>query len=199
MVVSMRELKRQLFHIVVGAIVIILLCLKLINEDIILITIGIGALIAYISTKTRIPLIHSVLETFGRKKQPATFSGRGAFFFALGIFLSLKLFERDIALASIAILTLGDAFAHIFGEHVGRVKDPFGEKHFRFGQGILAGTVAGFIGGVIFVGFFESLFASFIAMIVQSADVDMNKKPIDENLLVPLTAGLMLTLTRLFF
>lgn len=194
MAVSKTELRRQILHICIGALAIFLIYLKFLTEDIILAILVVGGIFSFISMKSRIPIIHPLLEMFERKVDTGTFPGRGAFFFALGIYLSLKLFSWDIALAAIAVLTLGDSFSHIFGEHVGRVKDPFGDKHYKYLQGIIAGSIAGFIGASIFVGFVPAVLGAVAAMIVQAGEIELNRRPIDENLLVPLVAGLVMSL-----
>jgi len=106
-------------------------------------------------------------------------------FFALGIMLALILFPPHVGYASIAIFTLGDGFATIFGKTMGTHVSPYnkGKK--------IEGTIFGFLmaslGASLFVSPLRAVAAATVGMIVESLPT-----PINDNILIPLAAGLTL-------
>jgi len=107
-------------------------------------------------------------------------------FFALGIVLSLIIFPAPISYASIAILTLGDGFASIFGRK-------FGSATFPFNKGKnLEGSIFGFlfasVGAMLFVNPVKALVSAAVGMLMECLPL-----PTSDNLTVPLASGLVLT------
>lgn len=107
-------------------------------------------------------------------------------FFAVGIILSLLIFPTSIAYASIAVLTLGDGFASFFGKIFG--KTPFSFNRKKKVEGSLFGFIFAFLGATLFVDPMKGLVAATVGMLAECLP-----SPIDDNLLVPLAAGLALT------
>ena len=155
----------------------------------------IGCLISFLSTKFYIPLISECLELFERKEN-AKFPGKGVLFFFVGSLLSLQLFSKDIALASILILTFSDPLSHFIGSNFGRTI-LFNERKY------IEGTFFGILVGTLFACFFVSpilAFAgAFVAMFMETAEVAMAGQTIDDNLLIPLVAGTIMHFIRLRF
>jgi len=108
--------------------------------------------------------------------------------FALGIFFSLILFRVPINYASIAILTLGDSAAIIFGKKFGRTVFPFNK-----GKRV-EGTVFGFF--FAFTGAFLFLKDPWIALIGASIGMlaECLPLPVSDNLTIPLASGLAMTI-----
>lgn len=105
--------------------------------------------------------------------------------FAVGIVFSLVLFPEPISYAAIAILTLGDSTATIFGKKLGRTLFPFNKgKHV---EGFIFGLLFAFAGALFFVNPFKALIGAFTGMLVGSLPL-----PIDDNLTTPIAAGLVL-------
>jgi len=108
-------------------------------------------------------------------------------FFALGIILSLLLFPPLISYAAIAVFTLGDGSATLFGKTIGNHVFPYnkGKK--------IEGTIFGFLlaslGASMFVNPLKALVGAAIGMIVESLPT-----PINDNLTIPLIAGLTMVL-----
>ena len=188
------EWNRQIFHIFLGIIIAVLLLYDFIDKKIILIAIIIGLILSYLSRKTRIPVIHSLLETFERKEELKKFPGKGIIFYFIGVFIALFLFPKDIAMASIMVLALGDSISHLFGLHFGKIRHPFSKK--KFLEGTIAGFVAGFIGALVFARALEALFASLAAMIVEAIEVKIGTEQVDDNLIVPIVAGGVIWVVR---
>ena len=103
----------------------------------------------------------------------------------------------DIALASIMILTFADSISNVVGTHFGKIKNPFDEKK------KLEGNIAGFlIGSLIASTFVEpilAIFGSLIAMIFESVSIKVSEERVDDNLIVPLIAGTMMYILRIYF
>lgn len=126
------------------------------------------------------------------------FPGKGVIFFFVGVLLSLQLFEKDIALASIMVLSLGDSVSHLIGKSFGRIKNIFNGDGKKLLEGTLAGTLAGFFGALVFVPFPEAFLGAFGAMIVEVVKIDFNDLTLDDNLVVPLVAGTIMFLLRTY-
>lgn len=191
------EIRRQAFHICLGLAIIILLKIGILNSLILFIILIIGGIIAVLSKKFRIPVIYSFLKIFERKHALKTFPGKGTISFLIGCLLVLQLFEKDIALASIMILTFGDSVSHLFGWHVGRKKHPL--NCLKSIEGNIAGGITGFLGAMFFINPLPALLASFGAMTAEAVELKMNNKIIDDNIIIPLVAGTIIYLMRIYF
>ena len=191
------ELKRQAFHILLGVLLVLLLLYGQINKEIILvITLG-GLLLSYIikKTKIRIPIIHQLLQKFERKNELENFPGKGIIFYLIGVSVALLLFPKEIAMASIMVLALGDSVSHLYGLHFGRIRHPLSKT--KFLEGTIAGFVAGFIGALFFLGLFEAFIASLAAMIVEAVEIRIGTDQVDDNLVMPFVAGAAVWIIRL--
>ena len=127
-----------------------------------------------------------------------SFPGKGTLFFFIGSLLVLKLFDQDIALASIMILTFGDSVSHLFGAKFGRLQNFFNGKSRKLFEGTLMGALAGFFGAVLFVRFPLAFVGSFSAMMAEVIKIDFNDKTLDDNIVVPLVAATVMFLIRTF-
>jgi dolichol kinase len=104
--------------------------------------------------------------------------------FALGVLLSLTLYPKQVGFAAITILTLGDGTAKIMGKK-------FGVTHFPYNkakklEGTVAGIIASTMGCLLFVSPYKAVIVSTICMIIESVPL-----PINDNILIPLIAGLL--------
>ena len=105
-------------------------------------------------------------------------------------------FPKDVALASMIILALGDSIAPLIGRY-GRIRHPFSKK--KFLEGAIIGFIAGFIGAIIFVEAIPALIASLVAMIIEGIDLEFRFNPLDDNIFMPLISGLVILLMRTIF
>jgi dolichol kinase len=193
-----KEFQRQLVHILVGLITILLIHLKMLSSLAIFLLIILGISISLISKRVKIPIINKFLNHLEREEIKNKFPGKGVIFFFTGVLLVLQLFQRDIALAAIMILTLGDSVSHIVGGKYGQLKNLFNDKSKKLFEGTIAGTLAGFLGALIFVPATEAFLASFIAMVAEVIKIDFNDHTLDDNLVVPLIAGTTIFLLRTY-
>mgnify|MGYP001611266033 CR=1 FL=1 len=125
----MLELRRQIFHALLGLVLVILLNFDLINIKILIFILIIGLVISFLSNKYKIPVIKWFLEKFDRE---INIKGQGVLTYFIGVIVALLLFEKNIALASIIVLALGDSFFH-FGKF-GNWKHPYNNLKFVEGM-----------------------------------------------------------------
>jgi len=189
-----KEVKRAIFHILVGLVVIGLSFFMLIEQLIMLLSVVIiiGLIVSIISKKRKIPIIHQFLETFEREKSKE-FPGKGSFYFIAGCLFSLLIFEKQIALASIMVLSFGDSFTNIFGP-LGRIKTYLhAEKRL---EGTILGIIAGTLAAMWFVTPVQAFFGTLIAMIGEM--IDFKYLQINDNVFVPIVAGIFMNLLKGF-
>ncbi|RMF06949.1 hypothetical protein D6764_00950 [Candidatus Woesearchaeota archaeon] len=194
--VDHRELRRQMLHLFFGTLFLILIYVEFLTSWSIFILIVVLGIVSYASTKFTLPVINELIERYERPYDADKFPGRGPILMLVGILLSLKLFPRDIALASIAVLAFGDSISHLVGARFGRRKSIFSPSSPKLLEGTVAGSIAGFFAALAFVEPVEAFFGSLLAMIAESAEIDMNKRPVDDNMVVPLVAGTVMLILR---
>jgi dolichol kinase len=114
-----------------------------------------------------------------------TFPGKGALFFIAGCLLVLKLFEPNIALASIAILTFIDSVPPLV--KISKIK----RKRLI---GTIAGGVLTFIAASFFVPLLLAAFGTIIGAISEAILLKSDKYGVDDNLIVPLVSGTLMML-----
>ena len=107
--------------------------------------------------------------------------------FAMGIILALLIFPTNIACASIAVLTLGDGFATIFGKIFGKTPLFFNRK--KKLEGTIFGFACAFLGSTLFIDPLKATAAAAVGMLAECIP-----SPIDDNLVTPLSAGAALIL-----
>ena len=108
-------------------------------------------------------------------------------FFAFGIMLALLLFPAPVNYASIAVFTLGDGFATIFGRTIGRHVFPYNKG--KKVEGTIFGFFLALLGAVVFVTPLKAIIGAATAMIIETLPT-----PINDNLTIPLAAGLIMLL-----
>ena len=111
--------------------------------------------------------------------------------FATGILLTLLIFPTNIAYSSIAVLTLGDGFACIFGKIFGKTSLFFNRK--KKLEGTICGFTCAFLGATLFVSPLKALVAAAVGMLAECLHT-----PIDDNLVTPLAAGAAIILLSSF-
>ena len=188
------EPKRQLFHMLFGIIIVVLLIYDLLRVTHIFFLVVIGIMLSFLSKKFKIPIIFWFLENFEREKDLKEFPGKGVIFYLIGAFLVLSFFPLDIAMPSILILAFGDSASHLFGVRYGKIKHPFTDK--KFIEGMIAGFIAAFIGALVFLPWHEALAASFFAMLAEGFEIRIGAEDVDDNVIMPLVAAIAISLTR---
>ncbi len=186
------ELRRQVAHLVTGTVIVFLLKLQLLNEQLLFIILILGGLLSILIRFYRIPVIDRILLFFERPEDLKSFPGKGSFFLVLGSLLSLQFFQRDIALAAISIMAVGDAITTVIGTYFGKIKNPLNpNKHL---EGTAIAIVVSTFAAFFFVSFPAAFFGSVAGMVFESVTVRYISQVIDDNVVIPVVAGLVMTL-----
>ncbi|MEK6983072.1 MAG: diacylglycerol/polyprenol kinase family protein [Nanoarchaeota archaeon] len=189
------EFRRQIFHLLLGVAIVFLIKFGAISKNIILAIIVIGLLLSHlIKKKTKIPIVYQLLRKFERDEELNRFPGRGIIFYFIGIYFVMLLFTKEIVMASIMVLALGDSISHLYGLHFGKIKHPLSRT--KFLEGTVAGVFAGFIGASAFVPWHEAFFASLAAMTVEAIEIKIGAEQVNDNLIVPLVVGAVISALR---
>jgi dolichol kinase len=190
------EIKRQIFHLVAGSAIIGLFYYNLINAKILLAVLVIAFLLSAISKKKKLPVIYWFLKHLERPDSLKRFPGKGLIFFVIGSLLAVMFFPKDVALASIAVLTLGDAVSHLVGRFLGRTRHPLSHSGKVLIEGSALGTLVAFLGAMTFVRPLEAFAAAFVAMLVEVLEIKINETAVDDNIIIPVVAGTVISLLR---
>ena len=187
------EFRRQILHILYGFALIFLHYYNYLDNQILLGMIIGGALTSVMVKRERLSLVKRLLSLFERDHHLEKFPGRGILFFTIGTYLTLLLFERNIAYAGIMILSVGDAVSNIVGRYWGRIKTRLNPNK------NIEGSVAGILVSLPFAYyFFPNIYAvvaaSSVAMFLEIPAIRIFNFEIDDNLLIPLGAAFTLTL-----
>jgi dolichol kinase len=188
-----KELKRQLFHATLASTIVAAIHFNIITPFMVFIILVVGVLFSYIQLKYPLPIITWFIKEFERKGEHP---GKGAICLFIGALLALYLFPRDIALASIMILALGDSISHYYGRFYGKRKHPLNKS--KLLEGSIVGTIAAFAGAALFIPFLQAFIAAFVAMITEAMEIEFNNRIIDDNISIPLVAGVTILLLRKF-
>ena len=187
------ELRRQIAHLCIGAMIVVLLKLQLVTGYILLGITAAGGIMVLVARKIRIPVFHDVLEFFERPHHIMRFPGRGSFFLVLGAALSTLIFDHYIAMAAIMIMAVGDSVTNIVGRHFGSIQNPFNAK--KNIEGTAWAIACSTLAALFFVPFVPALIASSVSMAVESIDLGVKRFEIeiDDNVVIPLVAGVIMT------
>jgi len=184
--ISALEWRRQFLHIAFGIFLVTMLYFHLFSIWHLIGILFVGILFSRLCKSFRVPFASWVLEKFERPENIKTFPGKGPIFFMIGSIIVVYFFSLKIALASIIILTLGDALSHIFGKLLSRKT----YKYLKSVEGTIAGIAFSFFGALLFVNVFAALSGSLLSMALETLKLDF----IDDNLLVPVTAALVMSI-----
>ena len=193
--IDLFELRRELIHIIVGILIVLGVLYLPYAQFIGFIVLLFGGFFSFLCSRYEIPFFSSALCLLERECNKK-FPGKGVIFFFISALLSLQLFERDIALASIIILTFADPVSHFIGSN-------FGKTFLINKRKYIEGSIAGILVGSIFAGFFVNIFIAFlgcfVAMFIEAAEIAMGGEKVDDNLFIPLVAGTVMHLLQLRF
>ncbi len=192
MPLSALEIRRQLFHILLGIVLVVLLHYELINSWHLFGLLILGILFSWLSVFVRLPVIGWFLDKFERKQ---TRPGKGAITYFIGVLLALQLFPTDIAYAAILILALGDGVSSLIGPF-GSIRTTLSDK--KLFEGTFAGGLLAGVAAMFFVQPFEAFLAAFIAMFFEALEIRFNQQIMSDNVIVPLVAGTVILLLRNF-
>jgi dolichol kinase len=191
--ISQKEIKRKIIHILIGITGIELLVYNILNEFILFIIIIIGILISLISIKKRIPGICYLLDNCERKN--SIIPGLSVILAGLGSLIALILFSRDIALASMTILTFADPISHIIGKSFGKTPSIFNKT--KNIEGHISGALISSLFAMFFVPFYLAIIGAISAMIFELIEIKIKSIKIDDNFMIPIIAGASMLLLKI--
>ena len=190
--ISGNEWKRKLFHVLLGALLIALFYFDILGSWGFYWILVAGAFSSMVFTYHRFSVIKWFLEQFDRLE---VVPGRGALTFVAGMTLSSALFEKHIALVCMALITVGDAAAALLGGYFGKRSLVFNLD--KTVEGSLGFLIFGFLGALLFgtvtQAYLAALVGTFIEMIPFPKTRIWHRLLLDDNLLVPLIVGVLLS------
>jgi len=188
-----KELRRQLIHLLYGPIIVLLYHFGLLTLEILFGMIVGGSVMSLMVKKDRLKHVRWLLSHFERDHHMENFPGRGILFYTIGAFLTLLIFPEKIAYAGILILSIGDAASNVVGRHFGKIKTKLNPN--KYIEGTLFGVLVSIPVAYFFVpNIGAAIAASCIAMFLEMPNVRIFNFEIDDNLLIPLGASLTLSL-----
>ena len=186
------ELGRKIVHMLIGIVALLLLINNIITPLIIFMILIIGTSCSLLSLKYRIPIISFFLDNFERPEEKTKLPGIGIILAVVGSLLALQLFERNIALASITILTFADPISHLVGKLFGRTKSFLDKK--KNIEGHIAGAIISSLFAMFFVHPVLAFSGALAAMLFEAIIIEIQKVQLDDNLIIPLAAGTVMFL-----
>lgn len=186
------EIRRNLFHLVFGIVLVVLIFYNVLGLEHLFFLLILGMTLSLVSLHWSVPVISWFLKKFERK---GTFPGKGALMLVLGYILVLGLFQKETALAAMTILAVGDSISPLVGMHFGKTKHPL--NNIKLLEGTIAGIVAGGLGASLFVPWWQALVSAFVALCVEALEIKFHKLMIDDNIIVPLIAGLTIIILQM--
>jgi len=112
----------------------------------------------------------------------------GHVFFAAGAFIAVLAYSRDIAIAALLISVFADGGAAVVGSRWGRYR--------LIGKKTIEGSLALFLIALAFAALIvKPLLAAFVGAVAATC---VELLPINDNLMVPISAGLAMQLMRYF-
>ena len=115
----------------------------------------------------------------------------GATYMMISALICIAVFPADIAFVAIAFLAIGDTLAALVGI-------PFGKRKLLGTNKSLEGSMACFIGTFVFAIFFLNPFIA-LAGAVAATIAEIYPLPVDDNIKIPISAGIVMSLVNLIF
>jgi HAD superfamily phosphoserine phosphatase-like hydrolase len=136
--------------------------------------------------KKNLPVISAITRNAASPSELYEFTA-APLYFAAGILLTLLLFPAPVNYAAIAMFTLGDSTASLFGGLILKKPLPFNKG--KTLEGSLVGFFFAFLAGSFFVSPALAVIGAAVAMAIESLP-----SPVNDNIIVPLGTGLALLL-----
>jgi dolichol kinase len=191
------EFRRKAVHIISGILVLLFINWDndFVQENLVYIFLAglIITILFSIYTKYKHPyFILNILKLFEKPKDIRKYPCKGAVYYFTGVLITILLFPRDIASASIAILTIGDPMAHFFGSYYGKKKLIINRK--KLLEGTLAGTLFGTLAASIFVPWPLAFFGAAFGMMAEAVELEFFR--LDDNFFIPFISGIVMVLIK---
>jgi dolichol kinase/phosphoserine phosphatase len=187
--ISEGNIIREAIH--TSGLLIPFICIYLFNNVIVATLLFLAVFIYFVSELLRIfgtnvPVISKITIWAADRSELQEFN-TAPIFHALGLALSLLIFPTRMGYAAIAVLTLGDSSASIFGKRFGRIKIPFNRG--KTIEGSIVGFIFAFLGALLFVDPVTAAIGAAAGILIEALPL-----PLDDNLLIPIAAGVSMYL-----
>ena len=106
--------------------------------------------------------------------------------------IATAFFPEHIALAAILILAFGDSVTNVIGRYFGKIPIWYNKK--KNWEGIWAGIFFCTVGASFFVPLWIAFVAATAAMMVESLSLKVGDIELDDNVLIPIVAGVVMIL-----
>ncbi|MBN1645464.1 hypothetical protein JW868_00320 [Candidatus Woesearchaeota archaeon] len=179
------ELGRQIFHLCLGLLIIILFMVQILNPVILLAVLVLGLFISFICMQYKVPVFSALAKKYDRPSDPIP--GKGIITYLAGITIASFIFQNEVLFASILILSFGDSFSNVFGRIFGQLKYP---KSSRTVEGTIIGLVAAALAAMLFVNPIPAFLGALAAMLAEIIEIDFLH--LDDNMIIPLVAGIVI-------
>ncbi len=192
-----KEIKRQSFHLLMGLVIIfsVIMADRLLVAISLTIILFVGGILSLLTKAGKTSVMDFFLEHFDRDDDKKLFPGKGAFFYIFGCTLVLFIFPESVALASIAILAIGDSVSHIAGAYIKKMMRDDGLS--KVIEGTLLGIIFSSLVASLFVDPLFAFIASSMAMAAETTEDILTG--LDDNFYIPLIAALTIVLLKAVF
>jgi dolichol kinase len=187
------ELQRKIFHILTGIFGIFMILAGIFNSKVLFELLIIAGLISALALRIKIPVIQQILNNFERSGEKIP--GRAILSALAGTLLVLELFPRDIALASVLILTFADPISHFIGKSFGKTKCILNKD--KNIEGNICGAIVSSVFAMFFVSPTLAMAGSLMAMVFELTVIKVQDIQVDDNLIIPVVAGMTMYLIPL--
>lgn len=185
------EFRRQLMHLSVTLALAGLIFFNFLNLFSVIFITFLGLTLSLFAKKRRLPVISHLLDTFERPQAGKKLPGRGVIFLFVSSSFLLFFFPLKIIFFALIITAVGDAISPIIGILFGRKKLPWNrQKHW---EGLLMSNIVTTLVLIWGMEFAPAFICSAITMFAESLSLKIWDREIDDNIVVPLTAAISLS------
>ena len=186
------EIRRKVFHLILGSMFIVLLAYDRDMRWVFTLVFLLGLILSLFQSRWDIPGVTWLLDRFDRPEEST--KGLGIITFFSGAVAASLIFPQDIAVHAIIVFTFGDPMAYVVGKGFGRWRVPWNYNK------SLVGTISFFLasGASALIITEEPLLlaACLIGALTETIPTGSSEL-LDDNLLVPISAGGVLLLLSL--
>jgi len=180
------NLRRKLIHLFYGLILVTLIEYNILNIYSLAFIILLFAIFVSIPSGRHLPFLKKIIVYFERDPEPK-YLAFGPFLFTLSSFLSLLVFRKNIAIAAILNLAIGDSVNALIGHFLKKDKGKRIEASF-------AAFLATALVATQYVALPQAIFGGLITLILEYSEPKFRGKKIDDNLLIPIASGVVMTI-----
>ena len=177
---------RKLFHIICGSVIPLIYMFS--DKKTALIVTGVFLVLQGIFDVLRIKGLIRIPFVDRNTKEEEKRKPQGSFFFILGCFITIIFFEKEIAVASLFVLSIADPFSSLVGAKFGRL---------RFLGKSLEGALTFFVCAYILLRLFSfDVTTAAICAVAASLAEYFSTRYLDDNLSIPIVSAFVLTIIK---